>query len=350
MAKYLVAALYHFVELDDYQTLQQPLIDFCAQREIIGTLLLAREGINGTVAGPEQGVRELLDYLRADARLAPLIHKEAWTDVLPFYRLKIKLKKEIVTLGVPDLKTAEMVGEYVPPSKWNDLIAQPDVVLIDTRNDYEVGIGTFKNAINPQTDRFSQLPDWVAEQRKPGGLLEGNPRVAMFCTGGIRCEKSTAYMRSQGFDQVYHLQGGILRYLEEIPEEQSSWVGDCFVFDERVAVGHGLKRGDYEFCRACRMPLDAKDRVTEQYEEGVSCPYCHGSWSADKLAGLRERQKQMHLARERQQRHVGAPMEDLIEQKRQRQAELAEHSRQVQSKAEQQAQLTKALGNQPMAC
>lgn len=334
MAKYLVAALYHFVELEDYESLQQPLIDFCEQRDIIGTLLLAREGINGTVAGPEQGVRELLDYLRADPRMASLEHKEAWADVRPFYRLKIKLKKEIVTLGVPDLKTAEMVGKYVPPAEWNDLINAPDVVLIDTRNDYEVGIGTFKNAINPKTDSFSQFPEWVAEQRKPGGVLAGNPRVAMFCTGGIRCEKSTAFMRSQGFEEVYHLQGGILKYLEEIPENQSTWVGECFVFDERVSVGHGLARGDYSFCRACRMPVSEAERALPQFEEGVSCPYCHGSLDDEKLARLRERQKQMLLAKERQERHVGAPMEVLKEQKRQRQAELAERSRQAQLQAE----------------
>lgn len=339
MAKYLVAALYHFVELDDYESLQQPLIDFCEQRDIIGTLLLAREGINGTVAGPEQGIRELLDYLRADPRMVALEHKEAWADVLPFYRLKIKLKKEIVTLGVPDLKTAEMVGEYVPPAQWNDLITQPDVVLIDTRNDYEVGIGTFKNAINPKTDSFSQFPEWVAEQRKPGGVLEGNPRVAMFCTGGIRCEKSTAFMRSQGFEEVYHLKGGILQYLEDIPADDSTWVGECFVFDERVSVGHGLERGDYSFCRACRMPVSKEERAMPQYEHGVSCPYCHGTADEERLASLRERQRQMRLAKEREQRHVGAPMEKLIAKKRQRKAELAEHSRRRQAQAEAQQEL-----------
>lgn len=347
MAKYLVAALYHFVELDDYESLQQPLIDFCEKRDIIGTLLLAREGINGTIAGPEKGVRQVLDYLRSDPRMASLEHKEAWADVMPFYRLKIKLKKEIVTLGVPDLKTAEMVGQYVPPQEWNALITQPDVVLIDTRNDYEVGIGTFKNAINPKTDSFSQFPDWVAEQKKPGGVLHGKPRVAMFCTGGIRCEKSTAFMRSQGFDDVYHLQGGILKYLEEIPENQSTWVGECFVFDERVSVGHGLKRGDYHFCRACRMPVSAHERTLPQFEEGVSCPYCHGTLDEAKIDRLRERQKQMELAKEREQRHVGATMGVLREQKRQRLAELAERSRLAQEQAEAQKTDQK---DQPMAC
>ena len=349
MAKYLVAALYHFVELDDYESLQQPLVEFCEQRNIIGTLLLAREGINGTIAGPEQGVKEVLAYLRADKRMAALEHKEAWADVMPFYRLKIKLKKEIVTLGVPELKTAEMVGQYVAPKDWNDLINQPDVVLIDTRNDYEIGIGTFKNAINPKTDSFSQLPEWVAEQSQPGGVLHGKPRVAMFCTGGIRCEKSTAFMRSQGFDEVYHLQGGILKYLEEIPENQSTWVGECFVFDERVSVGHGLKQGDYSFCRACRMPINAAERALPQFEEGVSCPYCHGSLSEDKIKSLRERQKQMELANERKQRHVGAPMETLKAQKRQQVAELAERSRLAQAEAE--AKKNPPINkDQPMAC
>lgn len=336
MAKYLVAALYYFVELDDYESLQQPLTDFCEQRTIIGTLLLAREGINGTIAGPEKGVREVLDYLRADPRMAGIEHKEAWADVRPFYRLKIKLKKEIVTLGVPELKTAEMVGKYVPPAQWNELITQPDVVLIDTRNDYEVGIGTFKHAINPKTDSFSQFPDWVAEQRKPGGVLAGNPRVAMFCTGGIRCEKSTAFMRSQGFEDVYHLQGGILKYLEEIPENQSTWVGECFVFDERVSVGHGLARGEYSFCRACRMPINATEKAMPQFEEGVSCPYCHGALDEHKLESLRERQKQMLLAKSRQQAHVGAPIKALKAEKRQRKAELAERSREAQKQVESQ--------------
>lgn len=334
MSKYLVAALYHFVELDDYETLQQPLLEFCEQRNIIGTLLLAREGINGTIAGSEKAIREALDCLRADPRMRSLVHKEAWADVMPFYRLKIKLKKEIVTLGVPDLKTAEMVGQYVPPQKWNTLISQPDVVLIDTRNDYEVRVGTFENAINPKTTSFSQFPEWVAEQRKPGGVLHGNPRVAMFCTGGIRCEKSTAYMRAQGFEDVYHLQGGILKYLEEIPENQSTWVGECFVFDERVSVGHGLEQGKYSFCRACRMPIKEAEKELPQFEEGVSCPYCYGSFDEAKVASLRERQKQMQLATERQQRHVGAPVEALKAQKRQRMAELAEHSRLKQKQAE----------------
>lgn len=316
MSQYLIAALYHFVELDDYATLQAPLYDFCAQHDVIGTLLLAREGINGTIAGPESGVRSVLDYLRADPRLAALEHKEAWSEQAPFYRLKVRLKKEIVTLGVPDLRTAEWVGEYVPPQEWNDLIRRPDVVLVDTRNDYEVRIGTFKGAINPCTEAFADFPQWVHEQQQPGGVLEGKPPVAMFCTGGIRCEKSTAYLRTQGFTEVYHLKGGILQYLEDIPEDQSMWVGECFVFDERVSVGHGLTRGDYEFCRSCRMPVSAQERHMPQFEPGVSCPYCHGTHSPERIARLRERERQMRLAQQRQIAHVGADLEALKEQKK----------------------------------
>lgn len=332
MSQYLVAALYHFAELDDYVDLQNPLYEFCQQHQVIGTLLLAQEGINGTIAGPEPGVRAVLEYLRTDPRLSALEHKEAWSAKPPFYRLKVRLKKEIVTLGVAELRTAELAGTYVPPQHWNDLIQRPDVVLIDTRNDYEVGIGSFKSAINPQTDSFSQFPDWVEQQRAPGGLLADNPPVAMFCTGGIRCEKSTAYLRSLGFDEVYHLQGGILRYLEEIPVEDSLWEGDCFVFDERVAVGHGLSRGDYEFCRSCRMPVGARERALPQYEEGVSCPYCHGTQSPERIKRLRERQRQMEIAAARNIPHVGADLEELKEQKQQvlqARAAAAEEGRQT---------------------
>jgi len=283
MSTYLIAALYKFVELPDFAQMRDPLFAFCEQHEVKGTLLLAREGINGTIAGPQEGVRAVLAYLNSDPRISGLVHKESYADKAPFYRLKVKLKKEIVTLGVPDLKTAEMVGEYVAPEDWNALISDPDVVVVDTRNDYEVGIGTFNRAINPKTQSFTEFPQWVAEQSKEGGVLHGKPRVAMFCTGGIRCEKSTAFMRSQGFDQVYHLQGGILKYLEEIPAAESLWDGDCFVFDERVSVRHGLEPGDYDFCRACRMPISEEEKASPQFEEGVSCPYCHGHSSPEQV-------------------------------------------------------------------
>ncbi len=323
MSTYLIAALYKFVELPDFEQLREPLYQFCEQHGVKGTLLLAREGINGTISGPESGIRAVLAYLRQEPRLADLIHKESYATKTPFYRLKVKLKKEIVTMGVPELATAEMVGEYVAPAEWNALISDPNVVLVDTRNDYEVGIGTFRGALNPHTSSFSEFPAWVAEQRKEGGVLQDNPPVAMFCTGGIRCEKSTAYMRSQGFDKVYHLQGGILKYLEEVELEDSLWEGDCFVFDERVSVRHGLERGDYDFCRACRMPIGQVEMATEQYEAGVSCPYCYGTHTQEQMQRFRDRQQQVELAQQRQQAHIGADMEQRrLDYKREKQKRI----------------------------
>jgi UPF0176 protein len=306
MSKYLTAALYKFVLLPDFKELREPLFAICDANEITGTLLLAAEGINGTIAGKEENIRSVLHFLRNDAifqgRLADLEHKESWTEKKPFYRLKVRLKKEIVTLGIPEVKPSEMAGTYVKPEDWNALISDPEVILVDTRNDYEVGIGTFKGAINPKTKSFSELPEWVVKEAS----LKAKPKVAMFCTGGIRCEKSTAYMRSQGFDEVYHLQGGILKYLETIPAEKSMWEGECFVFDERVSVGHGLVAGNYEFCRACRHPLSPEERQSPLFEQGISCPHCHGKVSEEKKRALAERQHQIELAKKRKQVHVGA--------------------------------------------
>lgn len=306
MPKYLTAALYKFVSFPDFKDLQQPLLAICEANEITGTLLLAEEGINGTIAGIETNVRNVLHFLRTDpvfiGRLADLEHKESWTEKKPFYRLKVRLKKEIVTLGVPEIKPSEMAGTYVKAEDWNALISDPDVILVDTRNDYEVDIGTFKGAINPRTKSFSELPEWV---KKEASLRE-KPKVAMFCTGGIRCEKSTAYLRSQGFDEVYHLQGGILKYLETVPQADSMWAGECFVFDERVSVGHGLKPGNYEFCRACRYPLSPEERQSPLFVQGISCPHCHGMVSEHKKQALAERQHQIELAQKRKQVHVGA--------------------------------------------
>lgn len=308
MAQFLVAALYKFVSLPDYRELREPLYDFCKKHDICGTLLLAEEGINGTIAGPESGVRTVLQYLRNDGRLADLEHKESWADKQPFYRLKVKLKREIVTMGVPYVQPQTMAGTYVPPEQWNSLISDPEVVVIDVRNDYEVAIGSFERAVNPRTRRFTEFPEWVDEQAREGGLLDPQkkPRVAMFCTGGIRCEKSTAYMRARGYDEVYHLEGGILKYLETVPEAESRWDGQCFVFDERVSVGHGLEPGDYELCRACRLPLSAEDKASPKYEEGISCPHCHGTHTEEQMQRFRERQKQVELARKRRSRHIGA--------------------------------------------
>ncbi len=306
---FLTAALYKFVELPDFAELQEPLLAMCEAHGIKGTLLLAAEGINGTIAGLPDDVYAVLAYLRSDARLAELEHKESWASAMPFYRMKVRLKKEIVTLGVPDVHPALMAGQYIKPDDWNELIGQPGVVLVDTRNDYEVSIGTFAGAVNPATASFSELPGWVEREMQSGGKLaevDGvKPKVAMFCTGGIRCEKSTAFLRSKGFDEVYHLEGGILKYLETVPEAHSHWQGQCFVFDERVSVGHGLVEGDLELCRSCRDPLTEAAKASPLYERGVSCPGCHGTTTDVQKAGYRQRQKQVDLAEARKQSHIG---------------------------------------------
>jgi UPF0176 protein len=310
MPRFLTAALYKFVELPDFADLQAPLLACCEANGVKGTLLLAAEGINGTIAGPEAGVRAVLATLRADPRLAALEHKEAWAEAMPFHRMKVRLKKEIVTMGVPDVHPALNAGQYVKPQDWNALLDQPGVVVVDTRNDYEVMIGTFEGAVNPATAAFSELPGWVEREMAPGGQLAESggkkPKVAMFCTGGIRCEKSTALLRSKGFDEVYHLEGGILKYLETVPETQSRWQGECFVFDERVSVGHGLREGQHVLCRSCRDPLSEADVASPLFELGVSCPRCHDKTTPEQKAGYRERQRQVELAKARRTPHIGA--------------------------------------------
>jgi UPF0176 protein len=263
--------------------------------------LLAAEGINGTIAGTEAAVHAVLSFLRADVRWCDLEHKQAVTAEMPFYRMKVRLKREIVTLGVPDLQPARMAGTYVPPGEWNALLDDPTVVLVDVRNDYEVELGTFPGALNPHTRSFSELPEWLS--REPA--LRDKPKVAMFCTGGIRCEKSTALLRSQGFTEVYHLQGGILKYLETVSPAHNRWQGECFVFDERVAVGPGLAPGHYELCRSCRDPISEQDKRSPLYVAGVSCPKCHGTRDAEKQRGLLERQRQVQLAKQQNRAHLG---------------------------------------------
>ena len=314
MSTFLTCALYQFVELPDHAALQQPLLACCEANGVKGTLLLAPEGINGTIAGLPERVHAVLAFLRADPRLATIEHKEAWAQRMPFYRMKVRLKREIVTMGVPDVHPALMAGEYVQPQDWNALLADPDLVLVDTRNDYEVSIGTFEGAINPETASFSELPGWVEHEMREGGKLAGvagkKPKVAMFCTGGIRCEKSTALLRSKGFEEVYHLQGGILKYLETTPAAQSRWQGECFVFDERVSVGHGLQPGGFTLCRSCRDPLSEADRASPLYELGVSCAHCHATTSEEQKAGYRERQRQVTLAEARSKAHIGVRQDD----------------------------------------
>ncbi|MBC7203763.1 MAG: rhodanese-related sulfurtransferase [Pusillimonas sp.] len=337
MSQVLVAALYKFVRLDDFRAMQAPIHRVCEHYGVMGTLLLAKEGINGTIAGPEKGIRAVLDYLRADERLATLTHKESWADTMPFYRLKVKLKREIVTMGVTDIDPQTMAGQYVTPEKWNDLITDPDVVVVDVRNDYEVTIGSFAGAVNPKTESFTEFPDWVKAQSMQDGLLRKKKKVAMFCTGGIRCEKSTAYLRSQGFDEVFHLEGGILKYLETVPPEKSLWKGECFVFDERVSVGHGLTPGEYELCRACRHPLSPQDKKSTHFEPGVSCPHCHDQHTPEQITRFRERQKQIELAQQRRERHIGASLDQHKAAKR----AMKEKARQA-ARARLQAQVAKS--------
>jgi len=312
MTRYLTAALYKFVELPDFASLQSPLLDLCQQHQVKGTLLLAREGINGTIAGSVEGVQAVLGWLRSDPRLSDLEHKQAWASEPPFHRMKVRLKAEIVTMHVEGVNPSRMAGRYVKAQDWNALIADPEVVVVDARNDYEVAIGSFRGALDPKTRSFSELPAWLQAQAQDGRALAAKdgrkPRVAMFCTGGIRCEKSTAYLRMQGYEEVYHLQGGILKYLETVEPHNSLWQGECFVFDERVSVGHGLKPGPLELCRSCRRPLGDAERSSPQYEAGIACPHCFASKTAEQKRGFAERQRQVAIARGRSQLHVGATM------------------------------------------
>ncbi|MER8437274.1 rhodanese-related sulfurtransferase [Mesorhizobium sp. M1312] len=287
-----VAALYRFARLDGFAALRAPLAAFCCGRGIKGTLLLAHEGINGTVAGSEADIAALIDHLESIEGLAGLEVKYSSAAQMPFHRMKVRLKREIVTMGVKDLDLAASAGTYVAPADWNALISDADTIVIDTRNAYEVSIGTFKGAVDPATTSFREFPSWVEQHRAE---LVGR-KVAMFCTGGIRCEKATAYVKSLGFEDVFHLKGGILKYLEEVPAEQSLWQGECFVFDERVSVSHGLVEGEAELCRACRHPLTGQDLLSPKYTAGTSCPHCFDTRSDEDRARYAERQRQVELA------------------------------------------------------
>jgi len=303
MTDVVVAALYKFVTLEDFHELREPLLEACLAAGTRGTLLLASEGINGTIAGSREGIDQVLDYLRSDSRLADLEHKESFDDHMPFYRMKVKLKKEIVTMGEEGIDPNSRVGTYVKPRDWNALLKDPDVLLIDTRNDYECGIGSFKGALDPHTESFREFPAYVRSHLDPGK----QKKIAMFCTGGIRCEKASAFMLNEGFEEVYHLQGGILKYLEKVPPEDSIWEGECFVFDNRVAVDHKLEKGQYDQCYGCRHPITEEDKLSDKYQKGVCCPGCYERLTPDQKARFSERQKQIELAAQRGEVHVGAP-------------------------------------------
>jgi UPF0176 protein len=299
--RFLVAAFYRFVALPDYRELRTPVLQQCEQLDLLGTILLAAEGINGTISGTPQQVRRLFDFLGKDERLRTLHHKESWADEQPFYRMRVRLKKEIVSLGVAGVDPSRRVGEYVAPKDWNALISRTDVRLVDTRNHYEYSLGTFKGAEDPNTVSFRDFPGWVSSHLDP----EKDQHVAMFCTGGIRCEKATSWLLDLGFKHVYHLDGGILNYLETVNPEESLWEGDCFVFDNRVTVDHELEEGDFEVCPACRMPLTPEDRKSPLFELHVSCPRCHHRLTEQKRRGLLERSRQIALAAARGERHIG---------------------------------------------
>lgn len=323
---FVVSALYKFVTIDQPEQLRAPLLQLMQRNQVRGTLILANEGINGTIAGPREGIDSVIQWLKSQPFFADLGYKESFDDKQPFMRAKVKLKKEIVTMGVEGIDPKEVVGRYVKPAEWNRLISDPEVLLIDTRNDYEIQIGSFKGAVNPKTESFREFPAYVSKHLDK----DKHRKVAMFCTGGIRCEKSTAYLRQQGFDEVYHLEGGILKYLEEVPEENSLWQGQCFVFDNRVAVDHQLQKGDYALCHACRMPITAEQMSSPEYLPGICCPHCHDKLSPDQRQRFAEREKQVRLARERGEAHLG---EDALSDSQQRRAKKqAERERQRQPK------------------
>ena len=303
-----ICALYKFTRLDDFEEIQGPLKIFLESLNIRGTLLLAKEGINGTISGDNDSIMKSLDYLQKDERLVGLEYKFSYSEKPPFKRLKVKLKKEIVTLGVLNIDPTFSSGTYVKPADWNELINDPDVVLIDTRNNYEFEIGSFKGSINPNTETFRQFPAYTKNNLEK----YRDKKIAMFCTGGIRCEKSTAYLKSKGFENVFHLQGGILKYLEEVKEDDSLWEGECFVFDDRVAVKHNLELGKYDQCHACRFPITEEDKEHPHYEKGTSCPRCYGTKNLSQVNRYREREKQVQLAKSRGESHIGDDVNNVI--------------------------------------
>jgi UPF0176 protein len=312
MNQITVCALYKFVRLENFQKIKEPLLKHMLANEVKGTLLIANEGINGTIAGTAESIDSVLNFLQQDNRLEAISCKYSYHQENPFQRTKVKLKNEIVTMGVEGIDPNQVVGTYVKPSEWNALISDPEVLLVDTRNDYEIEIGTFKNAINPNTESFREFPEYVKNNLDK----TKHKKVAMYCTGGIRCEKSTAYLKEQGFEEVYHLEGGILKYLEEVPESDTLWQGECFVFDGRVAVNHSLEQGVYDQCFACRYPITEQDKQSEHYIKGVSCPKCHDKMTAEQKAGFAERERQIELAKQRGDIHIGGEVKSIIEQRR----------------------------------
>ena len=323
MSKIVVCTMYKFVILEDFQELRQPILNVMLENKVQGTLLLANEGINGTVTGSRKGINSLLKYLKSNSRLATINHKESYHEDMPFSRSKVKLKKEIVTLGVEEINPNKVCGKHIKPKDWNALISNPDVLLVDTRNEYEVAIGTFKNAVNPHTKSFREFPEYVDNNLDP----KKQKKVAMFCTGGIRCEKSTALMLAKGFEEVYHLDGGILKYLEEVPKEETMWEGECFVFDSRVSINHDLEKGSYDQCFACRMPITEDDKLKSEYQKGIICHHCHDNVSYEQRQRFVEREKQSLLAAKFGFSHIGKNAKKLAEMNKIQKIQKKEKSR-----------------------
>lgn len=303
-----VAALYRFFPFSNYKEFRASLLNFCIEQKLKGTILLADEGINGTVAGSKAGIQKLCAFFKKNHLFDGMEYKESQTEQMPFHRMKVKLKKEIVTLGQEQVDPERFSGQRLNPDEWNRVISDPETLVIDTRNHYEFEIGTFKNAISPDTTSFREFPDYVKNELDP----KQHKKIAMFCTGGIRCEKASAYMLQEGFEQVYQLQGGILRYLEEVEPEQNLWQGECFVFDGRVAVDENLAPGSYDQCYACRRPISETDKLSDQYQQGVSCPACYEHLSEEQKQRFGERQKQVEIAESRGEQHIGMPLKQVV--------------------------------------
>ena len=295
----VVATFYKFVDWDNFKSLKPTLEKNCSKAETVGTILLAPEGINGTISGTTEGVQSVLEFLWEDQRLVDLTPKYSTATGKTFKRMKIKIKKEIVSMGKAEVKPARVTGKYINSESWNNVIADTGTVVVDVRNYYEHSVGTFTNSIQPHTKSFREFPEWVDQKLKPM-INKKTKKIAMFCTGGIRCEKASSYLLQEGFEEVLQLQGGIQKYLQEVKPEESLWQGECFVFDDRVSLQHGLIEGDFDMCHACRMPIDEDDKASEHYTEGVSCPHCYNLHSEERKERFVERQKQIALAKQRE--------------------------------------------------
>ena len=299
----LVATLYKFFKVDDLVALQDQLYAICNKNNVMGTILIANEGVNGTISAKPREIEKTLISIQKDDRFSEIEIKYSSTNKQPFHKMRVRLKKEIVTIGLPEINPNKTVGTYVKPEEWNDIISDPDVILIDTRNKFEIKIGSFKNALDPRTTSFRDFPEWVKKFKQD--KTNTNKKIAMYCTGGIRCEKASSLMKEEGFNEVYHLQGGILKYLEQIEKEKSLWEGECFVFDDRVCLTENLEVGSYKMCFACRMPITEDELNDDRYEEGISCLYCYDKTTEEKKERFESRQKQIELSKLRGEKHIG---------------------------------------------